>query len=118
MRAESAYTTTELRTKDFTIIVAPALDGTASGSLYLDEGNNLDQPNTSEITFLYANGTFTMGGKFGYNAGNVSISSVVLLGSEGTARVNSTSVSMDSRHGVKTASRNIPLTKCYTARLA
>lgn len=37
LHAESANTTTELRKKPFQLLVAPGLDGIASGSLYLDE---------------------------------------------------------------------------------
>lgn len=42
MRGESANTTTELRKKGFHIMIAPGLDGTAKGSLYVDDGVTLD----------------------------------------------------------------------------
>lgn len=114
LRSESASTTTELRSKDFTIIVAPGLDGTASGSLYLDEGNNIEQPDISEITFSYANATFSMGGTFGYDTGSVSISSIVLLGGSGGTTSNLTT---SYSQGSAAAARNIPLTKSYSTRL-
>lgn len=88
--------------------MAPGLDGTASGSLYLDEGNNLDQPDTSEITFSYANGTFVMGGTFGYDTGNVSITSILLLGGDATA---------NSSTSLKTMSESVPLTGAYSVQL-
>ena len=37
-RAKSANTTTELRKQNFAVFIAPGVDGTASGSLYLDDG--------------------------------------------------------------------------------
>ncbi|KAK4551744.1 hypothetical protein LTR86_010937 [Recurvomyces mirabilis] len=79
-RVNSANTTTDLRKQDFSIVVAPGLDGTASGNLYLDDGDSLDQPATTYIDFSYdSSGKFVMTGDFGYSAG-VSITSVTVLG--------------------------------------
>lgn len=79
-RANSSNTTAELRKQDFEIVIAPGIDGTASGSLYLDDGISIVQPATSFINFTYEkNGKFSMTGTFGYNAG-VSISSITVLG--------------------------------------
>ncbi|KAK5169939.1 hypothetical protein LTR04_005570 [Oleoguttula sp. CCFEE 6159] len=86
-RSSSANTTTELRTKNFNIVVAPGLDGTASGSLYLDEGDALAQPATSVISFKYSRGQLSMSGTFGYNP-NVVIATVTLLGANQTASYN------------------------------
>ncbi|KAL1304389.1 hypothetical protein AAFC00_003389 [Neodothiora populina] len=115
IRAESASTTTELRAKDFVLIVAPGLNGTASGSLYLDEGNNLEQPNISEITFSYVNGTFSMGGTFGYDTGDVTISSIVLLGVSGGS--NSTATYGTIQEKQATVSHRIPLTEKFGIKL-
>ena len=79
LRAESANTTTELRKKPFQIVIAPGLDGGASGSLYLDDGDSLEQPSTSMINFTYSHGTFSMSGSYGYDAG-VNVESVTVLG--------------------------------------
>ena len=79
LRANSANTTTELRKENFKLIIAPALDGTAKGDLYLDDGESVEQKATSVIHFAYAKGVFTTSGSFGYDAG-VSIESVVVLG--------------------------------------
>ena len=105
-----------MRTKDFTIVVAPGIDGTASGSLYLDEGNNLEQPAISEIVFSYANGTFSMGGTFGFDTGDVAITSIVLLNSSGATATNSTPAA--AKRSVATIERSIPLTRSYTTKLA
>ncbi|KAK4994391.1 hypothetical protein LTR28_000892, partial [Elasticomyces elasticus] len=75
-----ANTTTELRTRGFTVVIAPSAQGTASGSLYLDEGDAVVQPATSVIQFAYRDGKFSMSGSFGYNAG-VNIEAIQLLGS-------------------------------------
>ncbi len=83
-RANSANTTTELRKQDFVINIAPGRDGSASGTLYLDDGVSLEQPATSYIHFHYSKaGKFSMTGSFGYSS-NATIQSIVVLGkSEG-----------------------------------
>ena len=107
IRSSSANTTTELRTKDFNILVAPGTDGTASGCLYLDDGDSLVQTATSVIEFSYADGKFSMTGTFGYDAGNVGIASITLLGS-GSSNVTSNN---------KLAQKQIPLTGEYSVQL-
>ncbi|MCJ1439463.1 hypothetical protein MMC27_008857 [Xylographa pallens] len=79
LRSDSANTTTALRLLDFNIIVAPGLDGTASGSLYLDDGVSIKQPATSMITFTYDGATLKMSGTFEYDVGDVNIAEAVLL---------------------------------------
>jgi alpha-glucosidase len=80
-RVEGANTTTLLRTKGFNVVIAPGLDGTASGSLYLDDGHSYTQQAVSEIDFAYADGTLTISGSFEYDAG-VGIELITLLGVE------------------------------------
>lgn len=67
-RAQSTNTTTELRKQPFHMIVAPGLNGAATGSLYLDEGSMIEQPATTLINMTYYNGTFAMTGEYGYAA--------------------------------------------------
>lgn len=78
-RVESANTTTALRKKGFNIVIAPGLDGSAKGSLYLDDGESLIQDAVSEIDFKYAKGKFSMTGSFGYDVG-VNIETITILG--------------------------------------
>jgi len=80
-RIESANTTTALRTKGFNIVIAPGLDGCASGSLYLDDGLSVVQDTVSEIDFWFENGKFSMTGSFEYDAG-VNVETITLLGVE------------------------------------
>ena len=106
-RLNSANTTAELRKQDFEIVIAPGLDGNAHGTLYLDEGNAIDQPATSYINFAYVGGNFSMFGDFGYNP-NVSIAKISLLGSNSSA----TNVTLNSP--VKAANSRIPLTAPFS----
>lgn len=78
-RIESANTTTALRKKGFNIVIAPGLDGSAEGSLYLDDGKSVVQDAVSEIDFKYENGKFSMTGSFEYDAG-VGIETITVLG--------------------------------------
>lgn len=114
LRAESANTTTELRRKPFQILVAPGLDGRATGSLYLDEGDLIEQPSTSLISFTYADGSLSMTGRYDYDAG-VDIEVVTVLGvagAPGSVRVGdgSAAFSYDERNQVLTINATIPLT--------
>ncbi|KAF2969592.1 hypothetical protein GQX73_g3965 [Xylaria multiplex] len=79
VRAESAMTTTELRTKPFELIVAIGRNGKASGSLYVDDGESIEQPATTDIKFTYAKGVLAVSGSFGYTE-NVRLSKVTFLG--------------------------------------
>lgn len=87
LRIASANTTTELRKQNFHIMIAPGLDGTASGQLYLDEGDAIEQPKTSLIKYEYANGTVNWGGRFGYDP-LVYVAKVTLLGGIPTSKTS------------------------------
>ncbi|OJJ45732.1 hypothetical protein ASPZODRAFT_133597 [Penicilliopsis zonata CBS 506.65] len=79
VRSESANTTAAVRQRGFTLLIAPGLDGTATGSLYIDDGDSVEQAATLEVRFNFNNGTLTMDGSFAYRAG-VKIEAVTLLG--------------------------------------
>jgi alpha-glucosidase len=115
MRVKSANTTTEVRKQNFVVIVAPGLDGTASGSLYLDDGDSLIQPAVSDIQFTYsAKGIFSMEGSFDYDSGVV-IESVTVLGFEGDKRGSDSTASHDSI--AKTLTRKVDLSLKKSAKL-
>jgi len=82
LRSESAMTTTEVRTKPFHLIVAPDREGKAYGTLYLDDGDSIEQPATSEIEFSYEDGVLKVSGCFDYTAEDARVSAVKILGGE------------------------------------
>jgi alpha-glucosidase len=89
-RLNSANTTKALRTQDFYILIAPDRDGKAKGSLYLDEGEMIEQPDVSQITFDFADGKFSTTGSFGYKGASgesVSVAKVVVLGQAQAGKV-------------------------------
>lgn len=82
LRAMSANTTTALRQQNFTMVVAPGVDGTAMGSLYLDDGQSLDVGiSYSDIKFSWDGAQFIANGTFGYEMDNI-VDSVVILGND------------------------------------
>lgn len=108
MRVNGAYTTTTLRKEDFELIIAPDANGTASGLLYLDDGESIEPVEHSLLQFTYDKGLLTSSGKFGYDAG-VKLAKITLLDSpESKCRgYNGTSRTLTQR--VK-----LPLTKGFT----
>ncbi|KAH8669727.1 putative alpha/beta-glucosidase agdC [Tricladium varicosporioides] len=80
IRAESGMTTTDVRKQPFTFLVAPTGLGEATGSLYLDDGDSIEQNSTSEITMSYKNKTLTIDGKFEYLAEGNSLKSITVVG--------------------------------------
>lgn len=83
LRSESANTTTALREKSFTLVVAPDLDGKASGSLYLDDGESLDaDAQSSQVSFEWDGTKLEVVGSFGYSSNNF-VNSVRVLGDGG-----------------------------------
>jgi alpha-glucosidase len=72
-------TTTELRTRGFEILIAPGVDGSAAGELYLDDGESIEVERAAEIRFTYRDGKLKIGGRFGYHP-TVAIEAVTVLG--------------------------------------
>ena len=84
LRISGANNTRLLRELDFELLVAPSNAGSASGRLYLDDGESLQPETMSEITFQYNEGTLTASGSFGYET-SVRVQNATLLGAEGNA---------------------------------
>ena len=88
IRANSANTTTALRQQNFNVIIAPGLDGKATGSLYLDDGDSLVQQGITDINFYWDGKSLTSNGTYGYQGGSkrdagVVVESVIILGQKG-----------------------------------
>ncbi|KAI0738055.1 alpha-glucosidase [Daedaleopsis nitida] len=69
LRVKGAMTTTELRARDFELVVAPDQDGRAAGSLYVDDGVSVVQERTTAVSFEYRAGRLAVRGAFGYPLG-------------------------------------------------
>lgn len=111
-RIESANTTTLLRKKGFNLVVAPSLDGCAEGSLYLDDGESFVQKAVSEINFKYADGIFSMGGTFGYDAG-VAVETITFLGVQAEPK-NVDGAEYDAENSKLTVHVDVPLTEQFS----
>ncbi|KAG5640772.1 hypothetical protein DXG03_007241 [Asterophora parasitica] len=94
LRAQSALTTTALRKRDFEFIVAPGTDGTASGALYIDDGESIVPSTTTSLKLTFKNGLLSVQGVFGYQT-SVNTSRVRFLGvakAPGTVQVSGKAV--------------------------
>jgi alpha-glucosidase len=74
-----AMTTTELRGSDFEFVVAPGADGTAAGTLYVDDGVSIVQQKTTSVEMEFADGKLCVQGSFGFNVG-VKVADIIFLG--------------------------------------
>ena len=95
-------------------MVAPGQDGTANGTLYLDDGLSLEQAATSYISFAWDGSTFSMSGSYDYDAG-VNISTITVLGANSQPQsVTSNGASLPTTYNSTTkvidVEANIPLT--------
>ncbi|KAF9009726.1 glycoside hydrolase family 31 protein [Cyathus striatus] len=69
LRAKSQMTTAELRKTDFELVVAPGIDGQASGQLYFDDGESIDNPTSTNVKFSFSSGKLNVSGSFGFALG-------------------------------------------------
>lgn len=104
----TALTTKAARSSPWSLLVAPGVDGAASGTLYLDDGESLEPNATKLITFAASNPTsldITVSG--GYTGLDLPLTNVTFLGvqtepGQGTSvtingqNVSSASVAYDS----------------------
>lgn len=121
LRAQSANTTTDLRTRDFEFVVAPGTNGAAFGKLYVDDGVSVAPATTTELTLAYAAGTLAVSGRFGFNTG-VKTSRVRFLGvskAPASVKINGKAVaktlySYDTTRQVLDVTVGLPLTASLT----
>lgn len=81
MRANSTMTTKLLREQPFSIVVAPDINGEASGSLYIDDGVSIVQPphSTTSLSMTFSRNKLRIEGQFDYSP-TPHVSSMVFLG--------------------------------------
>ncbi|KAI5837213.1 alpha-glucosidase [Morchella snyderi] len=124
LRSESAMTTTELRTKDFELVVAPGMDNRAEGSLYLDDGVSIEQQATVDVWFAYFRGVLKATGDFGFDSG-ISVKTVKFLGVDKKPRkvtvndraLDGGDVTYDAETKVLVVVTSLPLTEGFEIRL-
>jgi len=91
-RANSANTTKALRQQPIHLVIYPAADGTAKGSLYLDDGESIEQKSPSMVEYTYANGKLSTTGQFGYagaSGESITVEQVVVLGQDNAGAMGS-----------------------------
>lgn len=104
LRVQSTNTTTELRTQDFELLIPLDASGSATGELYLDDGESINQVAITHITFTYKNGIFILGGTFDLRV-PFAISKVTILGASTSVLKPNTGASSNS----KSFNVNLPL---------
>ncbi|KAF2867601.1 alpha-glucosidase [Massariosphaeria phaeospora] len=80
-RVNSAKTTRLLRDQDFELLIAPTDDGNAWGTLYLDDGESIEQSGTSEIEFSFDGKKVKAEGTFGFET-ILHIKSITVMGAD------------------------------------
>lgn len=86
LREKGAMLTSEVREIDFEFIVAPSTtssmgNGTAVGSLYVDDGVSITPDATTTVNMTYGGNKLSVVGDFGYDVG-VNVARVLVLGVE------------------------------------
>lgn len=82
LRVKSAMTTRALRDENFELLVAPDANGNARGTLYLDDGESIQQDGISEIGFSWDGDRIKMEGSFGFPT-RLGVKSVTVLDPQG-----------------------------------
>ncbi|KAJ5625169.1 hypothetical protein N7510_001478 [Penicillium lagena] len=109
LRKDSAMTTTELRRQGLELVIAPGLDGTASGELYMDDGESLSPSRMLQVQFYYTGGKLSIRGQFEYNP-DVAVESVTLLGQASKPRGSQSDVEYNAPRESVTKETKIELT--------
>ena len=77
----------DLRTKPFELVIAPGLDGSATGELYIDDGDSLEQDKITDVKLYFKDNKLIVSGKTDYRA---TLESVIILNQsfDRSAKVN------------------------------
>ncbi|KAJ7611672.1 alpha-glucosidase [Roridomyces roridus] len=114
----------DARVQDFEFVVAPGVDGTASGQLYVDDGVSIEQSAETEVEMSFVGKTLKVTGSFGFETG-VNTARVRFLGvskAPGSILLNGQAVarqgvSYNQATQVLDVSVGLPLTKGFTVTL-
>lgn len=79
LRNKMAMTTTAIRRSDFEFVVAPGMDGKASGQLYIDDGISITPASSTIVTMQYQNKKLDISGSFAFPT-EVNVARVRFLG--------------------------------------
>lgn len=79
LRSDAAMTTKELREKNFELVVAPGMDGSAKGNLYIDDGISLVQDDTLEVEYMFDGSRLVVSHSGTYDTGSVVYSKISIL---------------------------------------
>jgi alpha-glucosidase len=119
LRTTGAMTTTELRANDFEFVVAPGVNGTAAGALYVDDGVSIVQEQSTSLEMAFAEGKLRVTGSFAFEVG-VKVASVVFLGVESPPTAvavypgkDNTPFSYDDANKVLRVQVDMPLTEGF-----
>lgn len=77
---QMALTTRDARNTSWSIIVAPGVDGTASGSLYLDDGESVTPNATKLVTMSAAMGSLNVSVSGSYTGLDLPLANITILG--------------------------------------
>ncbi|KAI7901599.1 alpha glucosidase [Cokeromyces recurvatus] len=118
------YTVGETYATDYNLIIALDNTGSASGRLYIDDGESLNVASYSDINFVYENGQLQASGKFGYSKPE-KLSSVTIIGEKasqlktatvGNTRAKKTYKSKHTGNSVVFEGFSIDLTQTFTIK--
>ncbi len=121
LRAEGTMTTTELRATDFQFVVAPGTNGSASGSLYIDDGVSIANTEVASVQMEFEKGRLTVDGTFVESTG-VKVASAVFLNVDSKpsrvelngSSVKDSQISFDSKTKVLTVTLGIDFDAGFT----
>jgi alpha-glucosidase len=92
---EPGYTTTESRNNPWGLIVALSTEGTASGSLYVDDGESLEPESSLDISFTAMSGQLKVDIKGEYKDTNA-LGNVTILGAPSVGQVKLNGETIDA----------------------
>lgn len=116
-------TTSALRQEDFDFVVAPGVDGTASGKLHIDDGESITPASSTSLQMTFQKGTLKVTGTFGFATGVMALRvrflgvdkapTVVLVNDK---PVKSSAYGYDAVHKVLDVIVGLPLTHDFSVQ--